>query len=51
MAMSEEISVTGVVMEGSQHRSFDSPLSFLKAEVLRSVYRSPVAAASEDLWK
>lgn len=51
MAMSGEISVTGVVMEGSQHWSFDSPLSFLKAAVLRSVYRPSVSAASEDLWK
>lgn len=34
MAVSGELSVTGVVMEGSQHRSFDSPLSLLKAAVL-----------------
>lgn len=33
MAVSGELSVTGVVMEGSQHRSFDSPLS-LRAAVL-----------------
>lgn len=37
MAVSGELSVTGMVVEGSQHRSFDSPLSFLKAAVLVSV--------------